>query len=190
MHSRQGLAALDEGCPFDISSNGQLFNQRRAGRSSKHPAGRTTMLPIICTRIERGKGFRWPSPWGSHSYVTTTTLRPRKGGRKRSISCGSLGHSSVGQPEKCIYSSTLLSNEEKEQVRRIFLGNANVFALIHSDMAGIDPMLASHKLNIISTAKPIRHKIRCFHLDHHQVIQTEVDNLLSVGFIREVKYPE
>ena len=57
-------------------------------------------------------------------------------------------------------------------------------------MAGIDPMLASHKLNIISTAKPIRQKIRCFHLDHHQVIQTEVDNLLSVGFIREVKYPE
>ena len=29
-----------------------------------------------------------------------------------------------------------------------------------------------------------------FHLDRHQVIQIEVNNLLSVGFIKEVKYPE
>ena len=57
-------------------------------------------------------------------------------------------------------------------------------------MAGIDPTLASHKLNIIHTAKPVRQKIRCFHLVCHQIIQTEVNNLLSVAFIKEVKYPE
>ena len=51
-------------------------------------------------------------------------------------------------------------------------------------------MLASHKLNIIASTKPIRQKIRCFHLDHHQIIQIVVDNLLRAGFIREVKYPE
>ena len=27
-------------------------------------------------------------------------------------------------------------------------------------------------------------------MDRHQIIQTEVDNLLAVGFVREVKYPE
>ena len=57
-------------------------------------------------------------------------------------------------------------------------------------MDGIDQMLASHKLNIIATTKPVSHKIGRFHLDCHQIIQTEVDNLLSAGFIREVKYPE
>ena len=57
-------------------------------------------------------------------------------------------------------------------------------------MVGIDPTLASHKLNIIVTAKPVRQKIRRFHPDHHQIIQTKVDNLLSAGFIKEVKYPE
>ena len=57
-------------------------------------------------------------------------------------------------------------------------------------MAGIDPTLASHKLNIIAMTKPVRQKIRCFHPDRHQIIQTEVDNLLSAGFIREVKYPK
>ena len=57
-------------------------------------------------------------------------------------------------------------------------------------MAGIDQMLASHKLNIIAATKPIKQKISCFFPDHHQIIHKEVDNLLSVGFIREVKYPE
>ena len=46
-------------------------------------------------------------------------------------------------------------------------------------MVGIDPALASHKLEIIATAKPVRQKIRRFHPDRHQIIQTEVDNLLS-----------
>ena len=57
-------------------------------------------------------------------------------------------------------------------------------------MVGINPTVASHKLNIISTAKPVRRKVRCFHPDRHQIIQTEVDNLLRAGFIKEVKYPE
>ena len=57
-------------------------------------------------------------------------------------------------------------------------------------MAGIDLTFASHKHNIISTTKPVRQKIRRFHPDRHQIIQTKVDNPLSVGFIREVKYPE
>ena len=51
-------------------------------------------------------------------------------------------------------------------------------------------MVASHKLNVLPTAKPIRQRVRQFHPDRRQIIQTEVDNLLAIGFIREVKYPE
>ena len=51
-------------------------------------------------------------------------------------------------------------------------------------------MLASHKLNIIPSPKPVRHKLSRLYPDHHQIIQAEVDNLLRVGFIREVKYRE
>ena len=92
--------------------------------------------------------------------------------------------------EKLIYISTLLANEVKEQLRHVLLGNKNIFASSHSDMAGIDPTLASHKLNVIATTKPEKQRVRRFHLDHHPIIQTEIDNLLSVGFIKEVKYPE
>ena len=57
-------------------------------------------------------------------------------------------------------------------------------------MTGISPTHASHKLNIAPSAKPVRQKVRRFHLDRHLVIQTEVDNLLQNGFIREIKYFE
>ena len=32
--------------------------------------------------------------------------------------------------------------------------------------------------------------MRSFYLNRHQIIQAEVDNILDVGFIREIKYPE
>ena len=57
-------------------------------------------------------------------------------------------------------------------------------------MDGINPTLASYKLNIITLVKLVRQKIRCFHANRHQIFQTEVDNLLRAGFIKEVKYPE
>ena len=57
-------------------------------------------------------------------------------------------------------------------------------------MVGINLMVSSHKLNFLPTAKPIRQKVRRFHQDRHQIIQTEEDNLLIAGFIREVKYHE
>ena len=57
-------------------------------------------------------------------------------------------------------------------------------------MIRINPTVATHKLNIIPAAKLVRQKMRRFHLDRHQIIQTEVDNLLRAGFIREVKYPD
>ena len=55
-------------------------------------------------------------------------------------------------------------------------------------MIGINSMMAFHELNIIPTTKLVRQKVRPFHLDCHQIIQKEVDNLLRAGFIIKVKY--
>ena len=93
-------------------------------------------------------------------------------------------------PEKFTYIISLLSNEEREQLRLMLLNNINVFSWSHLDMVGINPTLASHKLNTIPTAILVRQKVRRFHPDRHQIIWTEVNNLLRAGFIREVKYPE
>ena len=57
-------------------------------------------------------------------------------------------------------------------------------------MVEINPMVASHELNIIPMARPVRQNVRRFHSDRHQIIQKLVDNLLRAGFIREVRYLE
>ena len=51
------------------------------------------------------------------------------------------------------YVSILLSSEEREQIQGMLLKNIDVFAWSHSDMVGIDLILASHKLNISQARK-------------------------------------
>ena len=92
--------------------------------------------------------------------------------------------------DKSTYVSSLISSREKEQIQQVLLRNMDVFAWSHSDKAGINPIHASHKLNVIPLARPVRQKVRCFYPDNHQVIQAEVDNLLKARFIREIKYLE
>ena len=73
--------------------------------------------------------------------------------------------------EKFIWVSSLLCSLEKEQLQLVLLRSIDVFSWNHLDMIGIDPMLASQKLNIISMAKPVRQKVRHFHSDRYLIIQ-------------------
>ena len=97
---------------------------------------------------------------------------------------------SLDGSDRCVYISTLLSEEEKAHLCQVIQFNADVFAWTHVDMPGISPVHASHKLNAAPSAKPVRQKVRRFHPDRHSIIQTEVENLLHNGFIRAMKYPE
>ena len=74
-------------------------------------------------------------------------------------------------PEKFTYISSLLSSEEKEQLQHVLLRNIDMFAWNHSNMIIINPMLVSHKLNIISVTKSIRQKMRRFHSDRHKLFK-------------------
>ena len=63
-------------------------------------------------------------------------------------------------PEKFTYVSSLMSKEERERLRLTLLRHIDVFAWRHSNMVGINPMVASHKLKVLPTTKPIRQKVR------------------------------
>ena len=58
--------------------------------------------------------------------------------------------------EKFTYISSLLSNEEREQLRLMLLNNIYVLAWSHSYMIGINPTMAFHKLNTIPPVRPVR----------------------------------
>nr|CAN67947.1 hypothetical protein VITISV_002483 [Vitis vinifera] len=57
-------------------------------------------------------------------------------------------------------------------------------------MKGIHPSIASHRLNVLPTTRPVRQRVRRFHLDRQKIIRDEIDKLLEAGFIREVEYPD
>ena len=84
--------------------------------------------------------------------------------------------------EKLTYISSLLFDEERERLQFVLLNNIDVFAWSHSDMVGINLTVASHKLNIILAARPVRQKVRCFHPKRYQIIQTEVKKLAKDRF--------
>ena len=96
----------------------------------------------------------------------------------------------IGDPDRCTYVSSLLIGEERAQLQQVLKANADVFAWTLLDMTGISPVHASHKLNVLPSARPVQQRVRHFHLDSHKIIQAKVDNLLKAGFIREAKYPE
>ena len=59
-------------------------------------------------------------------------------------------------PDKSTYVSSLLSGAKKEQIQQVLLRNMDVFAWTHSDMADINLVHASHKLNVNPSARPVR----------------------------------
>ena len=47
-----------------------------------------------------------------------------------------------------------------------------------------------HYLNIYPKFKPVEVKYCAFNVEHYMVINTVVEKLLKVGFIREFQYPK
>ncbi|XP_031260917.1 uncharacterized protein LOC116119106 [Pistacia vera] len=67
--------------------------------------------------------------------------------------------------------------------------NLDMFAWVHVDMLGISPKVMCHRLNINPKAWSIRQK-RSMDAECSKAHKDEVDKLLNINFIREVKYPE
>ncbi|CAA0841402.1 Unknown protein, partial [Striga hermonthica] len=67
--------------------------------------------------------------------------------------------------------------------------NSDVFAWKHEDMKGIDPGVASHKLNLDQTIRPVVQKRRKLRPDRQKALEEEVEKLIDNKFIKEAKYP-
>nr|CAN66079.1 hypothetical protein VITISV_018658 [Vitis vinifera] len=60
--------------------------------------------------------------------------------------------------DQITYTSSLLTQEELELLESMLKRNKDVFTWTHSDMPRIHPFVASHKLNILPTSRPIQQK--------------------------------
>ncbi|XP_062088813.1 uncharacterized protein LOC133795378 [Humulus lupulus] len=92
-------------------------------------------------------------------------------------------------PSKTILISTKLSGDERQTLIRFLKTRMRTFAWTPHDMPGIDPSIMSHSLNISNNFPPVKQKQRRFAPEVNQVIQEEVQWLLSTGAIEECLYP-
>ncbi|KFK44296.1 hypothetical protein AALP_AA1G239700 [Arabis alpina] len=93
-------------------------------------------------------------------------------------------------PERCVEIGATLDEDLKKKLVAFLRKNVNTFAWAAEDMPGIDINVTSHELNVDPTFKPIKQKRRKLGPERAKAVNDEVERLLRVGSITEVKYPD
>ncbi|KAK4382829.1 hypothetical protein Sango_2835600 [Sesamum angolense] len=93
-----------------------------------------------------------------------------------------------GPKKEPIYISALFIDDEEEAYVELLHEFKDVFAWPYKDMPGLDPKVAVHQLSIRKGAPPVKQAQRRFRPELVPLIEIEVNKLIEVGFIREVKY--
>ncbi|KAG9453411.1 hypothetical protein H6P81_006315 [Aristolochia fimbriata] len=82
-----------------------------------------------------------------------------------------------------------LTAEEEAEYMALLHEYRDIFAWNYTDMPGLDPRVAVHKLAVHSSVRPVKQSQRRFRPKLVPEIEKEVDKLIAANFIREVKYP-
>ena len=93
------------------------------------------------------------------------------------------------QSEHLTYIGSKLAEDVRDLLIHFLKQNVEVFAYKKEDIGGIDPAVITHKLNVIPSFKPVKHKRRSFTPKRQKAINEEVSKLLQARAIREVDYP-
>src|SRR3954470_4014817 len=91
---------------------------------------------------------------------------------------------------KPIFIGEGLSPIEREDLIKLIQEYIDVFAWNYEDMPGLDPQVATHRLNIDPEKKPFKQPQRRFRPAMMEAIETEVKKLIDSGFIREEQHPD
>ncbi|KAM1721515.1 hypothetical protein ACFX12_023052 [Malus domestica] len=81
-----------------------------------------------------------------------------------------------------------LNPVENEELTTFLRENRDGFAWSQSDMPGINPEVAYHKLHVNPATKPVIQKRRHFTPERVAIIEVEIDKLLEAEFIEEVTH--
>jgi hypothetical protein len=80
-----------------------------------------------------------------------------------------------------------LSSEEEAELLSFLDKNSDVFAWTTSDLTGVSRSIIEHKLHVNPSAKPKYQNLCKMSDEKIAAAKAEVQRLLDVGFIREVK---
>ncbi|KAG9447210.1 hypothetical protein H6P81_013338 [Aristolochia fimbriata] len=82
-----------------------------------------------------------------------------------------------------------LTAEEEVEYMALLRKYRDIFAWNYTEMPGLDPQMAVHKLAVHPSVRPVKQSQRRFRPELVPEIKKEVDKLIAANFIREVKYP-
>jgi hypothetical protein len=83
-----------------------------------------------------------------------------------------------------------MSPEEQAELLQFLDKNNDVFAWSTFDLVGVSREVIEHKLQVSPHVKPKKQKLRKMLEEKVEAAKAEVQRLLDVGFIREVRYPQ
>src|SRR5436190_62627 len=95
-----------------------------------------------------------------------------------------------GVTPKPIFVGEGLSPSERGDLIKLIQEYIDVFAWNYEDMPGLDPQVATHRLNIDLEKKLFKQLQRQFHLTMMEAIEAEIRKLIDSGFIRKEQYPD
>ncbi|KAK1550949.1 hypothetical protein Q3G72_027475 [Acer saccharum] len=93
-------------------------------------------------------------------------------------------------PDHKVYIGSRLSDDIRKQLIEFLKERRNSFAWSHEDMVGIDPEIMVHRLQVDPDHQPVKQKRRKFTPERNKVINEEIQKLIDIGSVREVKYPD
>ena len=77
-----------------------------------------------------------------------------------------------------------------KNITNVLHDNKDIFAWVASDMPRVDPEFCRHRLTIQEGLRPIAQKKRRMGQERATTIEAQVNELLDVGFIREIQYSD
>jgi hypothetical protein len=92
--------------------------------------------------------------------------------------------------EQKVLLGSQLSEEQEKNLLRFLFNNKDVFSWSANDLCGVNRDVIEHSINVDSSFRPRKQRLRKMSDDKAEGALNEVKRLLSAGVIREVKYPE
>lgn len=91
-------------------------------------------------------------------------------------------------PQQRIKIDKEIPNTLRQDIIVFLKAHKSSFAWCTEDMPDIDTSIAEHVLSINTTCHPVKQKPKQFGEEKKQGMKEEVEKMLKVGFIREIKY--
>jgi hypothetical protein len=86
-------------------------------------------------------------------------------------------------------SANIYLQKIRKNIKGFFLKKRDIFVWSYEEMPGLDPSIAMHRLAMQKNYPSMKQGQRRYHPELLPQIEAEVDRIIVVGFIREVKYP-